>query len=357
MIIRSITLHITEPEKISRWSDTLRSAAKLIEDRGYRVWSKRISLPPLTDQKDLVEICSELRKARSSLEGVFVAAFNIDSDSNIEILDLVRCMEDLGFAFSSILVRDEGDIDDAYRKLSSFYSISRTDLHTRLALIYGSRILTPYFPASATIEDEVSFTVALRYAQDFEDLVARRGREDLMEDLLRGLEGILESVSRIVGVRYRGMDLSLSPWMDESVSRIVEILSGEEIPLPGTIAAIRRINRSILNLSGRVRSTGYNEIMLPVEEDSVLKERAVEGKIALRDLIAFSSICVAGVDMAVVPKRQALSGNVLRNIIRDLLAISETKGRPIGMRLILAEGSPGDRVDLGRFGQATIIRI
>lgn len=357
MIIRSVTLHITDPGEISEGSGVLRNLVRLIEGRGYRVWSHRISLPPLTSHRDLLETCSELKRSRGDLGGVFVAAFNIDSDSKIEIRDLIRCMEDLSFTFSSILVRGEGDVDEAYEKLSSFYSASRIDLHTRLALIYGSRILTPYFPASATISSEQLFTVALRYAPEFEDLVVRRGDAAALEDLLRRLEENLSIASREAGVRYGGMDLSLSPWMDESVARIVEAVAGVEITMPGAMAAIRRVNKVILDLSGRVKSTGYNELMLPVEEDGVLKERAREGKIALKDLIALSAVCVAGVDMAVIPKRHALSNRVLKNIVSDLLAISEVKGKPIGMRLILADGSPGDTIDLGRFGSATIMRI
>lgn len=357
MIIRSVTLHITDPARISAESATLKNIARMIEDKGYRVWSRRISLPPLASRADFLNTCSELRKARGFLDGVYVAAFNIDSGSDIGVEDLVRCMEDLGFAFASILVRGEEDIDEAYKKLSSFYSKAGPDLHTRLALIYGSRILTPYFPASASIASEPLFTIALRYAPDLEDLVVRKGSTAVLEDLLKRLEEALNSVSESAGVKYSGTDLSLSPWMEESVARIVEILSGTEIPMPGTTAAIRRINSLIASLSRRVRSTGYNEVMLPVEEDNVLKERAREGKIALRDLIAFSSVCVAGVDMAVLPRRHALSGRVLKNILEDLLAVSQIKGKPVGMRLILADGLPGDTVDLGRFGSATIMRI
>ncbi|PWV36687.1 MAG: hypothetical protein DJ555_05995 [Desulfurococcaceae archaeon] len=357
MIIRSVTLHITDPEKISLEASRLLNIVKIVEDKGYRVWSKRITLPPLNSQGELARVCFELKRSINILKGIFVSAFNIDADSNIEIDDLVKCMEDLGFAFSSILVKDEEDVEDAYEKIYRFYSRSGVDLHTRIALIYSSRILTPYFPASASITEETSFTVALRYAADFEDLVIKKGDVESLGKLLEELEEILSNVSIDTGVKYDGIDLSLSPWMEESVASIVERSSGTEIPMPGTMAAIRRINETIASLSRRVKSTGYNELMLPVEEDNVLKERARQGRIALKDLIAFSTICVAGVDMVVLPREHVLSGRILRNIIQDLLAISEAKGKPVGMRLILASGSPGDVVDLGRFGYASIMRI
>ncbi|HWQ17776.1 MAG TPA: DUF711 family protein [Sulfolobales archaeon] len=357
MIIRSVTLHITDLGKVSLEADRLLNLVRMIENKGYRVWSKRITLPPLSGREDMAKACSELKRSINMLKGIFVSAFNIDADSNIEIDDLVRCMEDLGFTFSSILVKGEEDVKDAYEKISRFYSRSGVDLHTRIALIYGSRILTPYFPASASIVEETSFTVALRYAVDFEDLVLKKGDIESLGKLLEELEETLSDVSMGIGVKYAGIDLSLSPWMEESVASIVERSSGTEIPMPGTMAAIKRINETITSLSRRVKSTGYNELMLPVEEDNVLKERARQGKIALKDLIAFSTICVAGVDMAVLPREHVLSGHVLRNIIQDLLAISEAKGKPVGMRLIMASGSPGDIVDLGRFGHASIMRI
>jgi len=357
MIIRSVTLHIEDPGAISKKTRELSELSRAISGRGYTVWSRRISLPPVESGRELLEICRLLADHRRDLEGFYVAAFNFRASSDVSPGDLVKCMRGLGNAFSSMLVRDEGDLEEGYRKLSEFYRSSEPELHTRVAVIYGSWILTPYFPASASIAREDTFTVALRYAGEFREALAKSSFEELSETVGK-LNRDLEEVSSESGLGYGGIDLSLSPWMEESVGAIVEDLSGVEIPMPGTIASIRKINRIISrDLTRRVRATGFGEVMLPVEEDAVLKERARLGRISLRDLIAYAPFCVAGVDMAVIPRSRGLAGRALYNILEDLLHIYQLKQRPLGMRVIMADGLPGAQLSLGRFGLATIIDI
>ncbi|MEM4970122.1 MAG: DUF711 family protein [Sulfolobales archaeon] len=357
MIIRSVTLHIDGVDSLSRGARVLASLSKAIAGRGYNVWSRRISLPPVEDNKELLEICRAIADLRRELEGLYIAAFNFRASSEISIQDLIKCMRGINTSFSSMLVKGEDDLEEGFRKLLDFYRSSEIDLHTRFATIYGSWILTPYFPASASIASETVFTVALRYARDFRDSLSR-GSLELLGEAIENLDRDLEEVSGDVGVGYKGIDLSLSPWMEESVGAVIEDLSGAEIPMPGTIAAIRRINRIISrDLARRARSTGFGEVMLPVEEDNTLKERARLGRISLKDLIGYAAFCVAGVDMAVIPRSKVLSGRMIYNIMEDLLQIYQYKQRPIGMRIIIADGSPGMAINLGRFGVASIIDI
>ncbi len=357
MIIRSITLHVKDAKSILTALNRLKSLVEKIELAGYKVWTKRISLPPLRNELEVEEIYKEIKGSSNDLDGVFVAAFNFEADDAISIEKIVKYMENLRFIFSSMLIKDEGEIEEAFFKLKSFYSKAEYELHTRFASIYNSWILTPYFPASASISNEESFTVALRYAKDYEDLIVRDKNVNGLKGMLKELNGLLEEIASNQGIKYTGIDVSLSPWMEESVARIIENISKVEIPMPGTISSIRKVNSTLSEISKEVKVTGFNELMLPVEEDIVLKERAEEGSISLRDLISFSSFCVAGLDMVTLPKSQILSGNLLRNIVEDLLGISKLKNKPLGMRMILVEGKFGDKIDLGRFGKASIMKI
>jgi uncharacterized protein (UPF0210 family) len=357
MIIRSVTLHVEGIENISRRARDLSILSRDIARRGHEVWNRRISLPPIDDNRDLLDVCRTIADLRKDLEGFYIAAFNFRASSEISVADLVKCMRGLGTAFASMLVRDEEDLDEGYRKLYDFYRTSEPDLHTRLATIYGTWILTPYFPASASLVREASFTIALRYAREFRELLLK-GSLETLGGSIHDLDKDLEEASTEAGLGYKGIDLSLSPWMDESVGAIIEDLSGVEIPMPGTIAAIRKINRIISReLVRRARSTGFGEVMLPVEEDNTLKERARLRKISLKDLIGYAAFCVAGVDMAVIPRERALSGRMLRNIMEDLLHIYLNKQRPLGMRLIMTDNPPGTTINLGRFGIASVIDL
>jgi uncharacterized protein (UPF0210 family) len=64
--------------------------------------------------------------------------------------------------------------------------------------------------------------------------------------------------------------------------------------------------------------------------------------------------CVAGLDMVAVPAdTQGVAGLIL-----DVASYSRAKGRTQGVRVIPVEGAePGDKVDLGRFGEAPVIAI
>lgn len=357
MILRSITLHIPDPRLIVKSASDLERISRVISSMGYSIWSRRVSLPPIDSGEDLREVCKILKDHGSELSSLYIAAFNIRASSRINIEDLIDCMNMVRVAFSSILVEGDGDAEEAYEKLRIFYRSADIDLHTRLASIYRSWILTPYFPASASIVEDISFTVALRYVGEFRKAILGRDLEGLVASISK-LDRDLAEVSSSEGVGYGGIDLSLSPWMEESVGGIIEEISGSEIPMPGTISAIMKINRLISGeLVRRARATGFNEAMLPVEEDNILKERARMGRIALRDLIGYTPYCVAGVDMAVLPRDRVLSGKILYNVIEDLIGISKTKSRPLGMRIILANGKPGESISLGRFGRASIIDI
>ncbi len=357
MIIRSITLHVKDAKNILPSLNRLKKLVEKIEIAGYKVWTKRISLPPLRKELEAEEIYKEIKRAPNNIDGVFFAAFNFEVNDAISIEKVVEYMGNLRFAFSSMLIKDEGDIEEALFKLKSFYSKAEYELHTRFASIYNSWILTPYFPASASISDEESFTVALRYAKDYEDLMIKDKNVNSLKVMLKELNSSLEEIASNQGIKYMGIDASLSPWMEESVARIIENISKVEMPMPGTINSIRQINSTLSEISKEVKATGFNELMLPVEEDIVLKERAEKGSISLRDLIAFSAFCVAGLDMVTLPRSQILSGDLLRNIVGDLLEISKLKAKPLGMRMILVEGKFGDKIDLGRFGKASVMKI
>lgn len=354
MILRSITIHLSSWEELERSRKILEELKSLAEARGLPVWSLRISMPPV-EWRELPGALKRLKIASKILEGLLISAFNLEGPDEKGSEHLVEALGSLGSVYASILVRGEEDLGPLSRQLGRIYKSLDPKAHTRIAAAYGSWILTPYFPISPSTVESTCFSAALRYAPDFEASITGRGFESLSKNL-DDVDEKLEEISEEAGVAYAGMDLSLSPWMEESVARIVEKLSGTKIPGPGTIAAVSAINKEISRLCGMVRSTGYCEAMLPVEEDSVLKERASEGALEAKHLIPLTAFCVAGLDMATLPLRDLLSG-ALDGIVEDLWAIHKLKGRPLGMRLIAPDARPGEKVDLDRFGIATVMKI
>ncbi|MCD6105872.1 MAG: DUF711 family protein, partial [Thermoplasmata archaeon] len=125
-------------------------------------------------------------------------------------------------------------------------------------------------------------------------------------------------------------------------------------PSPGIMYVIWRINEAVWDGMDDM-SIGYNELMLPLAEDNVLKERGREG-LRATDLLRMTAACVAGLDMVVLPGD--IDAGILKGLILDQYAIREVKGRPMGTRLIVYPGaSVGDVVPLGIFGDVPVIGI
>ncbi|MEM3980494.1 MAG: DUF711 family protein, partial [Ignisphaera sp.] len=128
---------------------------------------------------------------------------------------------------------------------------------------------------------------------------------------------------------------------------------GNKIGSPGTINAIYSLNKLIDGIIKklRIRSIGFNEVMLPVAEDDILNKRVEEGFIRLRDLINYSIVCVAGLDMVAIPK---LLVDIRRTAI-DMLTVHKIKKRSVAMRIIPVDQEPGTSIKLENFGTTYVI--
>jgi len=82
--------------------------------------------------------------------------------------------------------------------------------------------------------------------------------------------------------------------------------------------------------------------------------RASEGRLRLRDIIALSTVCVAGVDMVVIPAEYSFKH--IEGLLKDAFEIAKFKGKVIGVRVIPYHSvKPGESVDLGLFGRVPVI--
>ena len=165
----------------------------------------------------------------------------------------------------------------------------------------------------------------------------------------------MEEASRRLGVKPLGVDLSVAPWMEESSLGLVEYVAGVRMPEPGFLQGIYIVNRALHDASRVLGKTvGFNEVQLPVAEDLKLKARVSELDTTARDLARFSCLCLAGLDLVVIPaSRDGVAGLIL-----DVGACSRAKDKPLGVRVIpLEDVEPGDKVWLGKFGDAPVMPI
>ncbi len=267
---------------------------------------------PLSVDEDFVEVADELRK-HSNL----YISFNVRKLTLETIPSLARRYHE-----ALVYLRD---CEDYFTQ-------------TRICLTIRGPLSTPYFPSASYLGSKPYYSVALLYADYLYE-----NRLNIPEAILAAYNGVVGSLLKELedsGLEFRGVDLSISPWMEESAAKLV--LEDNGISL----LKIFEVNNVLRSIAEKVKACGFNELMLPLAEDNVLKALVEEGKIKARDFIYYSSVCVAGVDMVPLPK--ADDGKLLRYIKWTLMA-ALVKNRVYGIRLIYTNSRSGEKIELGKF--------
>ena len=341
MVIRAITLFVTRDVGVRGASELLRSLRSAALRRGLRVWTWRVAFSP-----DLSLGVSDLRVLCKL--GVLVSAYHGDAHP-ATAPSLVKYLRACSRFYASLKYVPYTDSSAVSKLVLSLWRSLGEDALTRVAVSFGGFIETPYFPLATA--RRLGFATALRYVDLLRGADVSRWR-GLLATYLSRVNEELELVGEESGIDYLGIDASLSPWMDESVAELIELLSGDRFPSVGSAWAIRSVNDLIRSAIGEagVRGLGFNEVMLPVGEDNVLKERVREGRLRLRDLTYLAAYCVAGVDMVAVRANEGL----ISRVVMDLEAAYRVKGGVVGLRLIPVGGGVRE-VRLGVFGSVPII--
>lgn len=207
---------------------------------------------------------------------------------------------------------------------------------------------TPFFPVGWH-EGASSLAIGLESADLVREAFAgasdvgegRRRLAERMTRQLRAVEKIAAQISNAEKLHYGGIDPSPAPLGTHSIGTALEALSGVPFGDAGTLRACAVVTEVLKSLP--IQQCGYAGLMLPVLEDAVLAQRAIEGRYGLRDLLLFSSVCGTGLDVVPVPGDTSIA--TLTNIILDVAAQSVKLRKPLSVRLYLIPGAkPGDKV-------------
>ncbi len=359
--LRALTLHL--PRGLVEDEDAIEDKMyKLLEARdivesnvGIEVDSVRVTLPNI-DTRRFPEVLEVIRRVKP--EDVLVSMGNIGSSSS-RLEEIVKEVVSSNLYVGVLLEEPTWDTSRRISKL--IHEVAEEDIGgaTRLGVnVLGEPIYTPYYPLSYSPGDQLSITASLTYPNYLRDAYQRGGVRGLSEAVeAAGLTALrsLSEAAKIVGATLGGVDLSVSPWMEESSLGLVETVAGVRMPKPGFAMGIRVVNEVLESTATRISPTiGFNEVQLPVAEDLKLKARVSEGEIRARDLARLSGVCLAGLDLVVVPADvEGVAGLIL-----EVAAYSRAKRKPLGVRLIPIDGvQPGDVVSIPRFGDTPVIPI
>jgi len=366
--VRALTYHIAARnlgewnkseirEEVENAVGTLEDLKRVIEkEAGIEVWTTRIAMPVPPSRLSLMEVAQTILelvddKHLASIGGLY------SSDPRLRQL----CEIAQQGLFAHIIVREKDRLGDIARLLYQWSSETPESM-TRLGVEFSrGEILTPYFPLSRTPLDYTSNTITMAF------LYVSKAKRELTARGVYGLERYLQSLARRLGgiarehlenwaskAVFGGFDFSLSPWMEESVARLLEDYGGCELEGGGCINTAHEINSSLARAGANGCATGFNEIMLPVGEDDLLKEKARSGRLRVRDLLLYVPVCLAGIDMVAF----RASERKLKLLLESLWSYAVVKKRTVGFRgIAVRPGEMASEIETKSFGPIPVMEL
>lgn len=167
--------------------------------------------------------------------------------------------------------------------------------------------------------------------------------------------------ARRLGVDFGILDLSLAPtpYVGDSVARILEELGLEAAGAPGTTAALAMLT-DMVKKGGVMASTnvgGLSGAFIPVSEDEGMIAAVKAGSINLEKLEAMTCVCSVGLDMIAIPG--GTSASTISGIIADEMAIGMVNNKTTAVRIIPVPGKgAGEWAEFGGLlGGAPILPV
>ena len=362
MKIRTITVMYNP--SLPGSEQTLKNLVSLIDkgteifaDAGYEVQTKRLATPPFPFLVPIRDKNLTIDKIKA-WEEIFIQnnfayySFGPALPEFPESYQIIPAMlQETKNAFFNAVIADarQGIILPAIRaaaeiieKASTITADGFTNLRfTTLANVgpYG-----PFFPAAYLIGDQPAFSLALESAdlainafEQAESVSEARTRLlDLLHEHSRKLESLSIQLENEFGVAFKGLDFSLAPFpIDEcSLGGAIEKLGVSQIGLAGSLAAAAIVAETLDR--GKWTKAGFNGLMLPVLEDSILAQRSIEGTLTIKDLLLYSCVCGTGLDT--VPLAGNVTAEQIAALLADIATLSIRLDKPLTGRLMPVPG-------------------
>lgn len=370
-VIRAFTIHFPKSREKSTFNflelNFSRYCPPLLDVKGklkLNVFTNRVVLPPILEFKNILgenSLSHLSRQLEDFLDdyGVDIAAIPIEGAYSYlkNVSEALRETEKIYFSFNVGGLSDYPsriDLRSVVKTLREIGRVAGQDAFTRIAFTYGKTPVTPYFPATTSRKPGLS--LSLLYASQLKNVVEKGGDlRDEMRRILVNFSKLGVNVSKDLDLMFLGVDASISPWMENSVANLIEAMISDRFGSPGTYHAIFNLNSLIEQVSNGLKTTGFNEVMLPLAEDNWLKNAVREGRLKIEDFVSYISVCVAGLDMTPIPSN--VSDDKLIKVVRDVVSISHVKKRTVGVRLILVNANSGEEVKLEKFGKTPVLSI
>ena len=211
---------------------------------------------------------------------------------------------------------------------------------------------SPFFPAAYHTGGGPTFAIATEAADLAVDAFSSANTlAEARQNLIGAINSHADRLTRIgkelekrYQIGFRGIDFTLAPFPTQ-VQSIGTALEELGVPRLGAWGSTAAAGFLVSCLEGAdFYKAGFNGLMLPVLEDSVLAARAAGGELTIKDLLLYSTVCGTGLDT--VPLPGDVSEQQLTAVLLDLAVLSLRLDKPLTARLMPLPGkTAGDPVD------------
>ncbi len=350
-------------------------ARKLFQDAGFEVQSLRLATPPFgqyvapIDLPDAVQSYA-IEAHADGFEYISLGPAGADPTEWAAIPGALKRSNRVFLSGSLTTHQGELDLANAARCAETIVALSKLEpdgfANLRFCALANVPACTPFFPAAYAQREQPAFALALEaadlaltcfsQAQSLQE--ARQSLIDSVNSNAARLEAVAEKMEKMYGYQYKGLDFTLAPHPDQaaSIGSALEALGLPAFGPHGSLFASTFLTSSLQQ--AQYLKTGFNGLMLPVLEDGTLAQRAAEGSLSVTELLMFSAVCGAGLD--VIPLPGETSAEVIYPILLDLGALALRLNKPLTARLMPIPGKQaGDLTtfDFGYFANSRVMPL
>lgn len=359
MRIRSLTffcnpLNNNFEEVLKHIAATAQSCKAAFEKKGWDVQTIRLATTPFgqyTTEFDAVDKLLTLEESAVKLGFNYISAgparlSNLDDYRLIvKILSATRSV----FATAILTHPHKGISMQAIKACAQIIVKASTitpDGFTNLRFCAMSQVqpFTPFFPAAYSYGTQPAFSLAMESAdaaiegfKDADDINGGRNRMlAILEGAAQELSIIAKANAKQSGIAFKGFDFSLAPFPEDwcSLGGALEKLGLSQLGKMGTLTAAAILAEALDQ--GNWPHVGFNGMMLPVLEDSILAARTKSSAFTIKDLLMVSAVCGTGLDT--VPLPGDIRAEEIETLLMDIAALSLRLKKPLTARLMPVPG-------------------
>lgn len=350
-------------------------ARKIYKDNGFEVQSLRLAAPPWEQFIAPIDLpmASQSYAIEAHADGFdYVSLGPVSANSKAwEVIPLALEKSDRIFLSGNLTTSDGAISLPAARACAeTIVRLSNLEVNgfanLRFCALANVPANTPFFPAAYAQPGRPSFALAMEaadlalqafsHASTFQEAASNLVLE--IEKHSKQLEEIGNRLSQMYNYEFKGLDFTLAPFPADAISigRALESLGVKAFGKPGSLLASAFLTSTLDQ--AQFKRTGFNGLMLPVLEDSGLASSASSGNLSVGDLLLFSSVCGAGLD--VIPLPGDTTAVELTPILLDLAALSLRLNKALTARLMPIPGKKAGEMtefDFDFFANSRILPI